>query len=113
MVAGMSLPGSGFWPEGTCRIVQKPEVGQTALQGDNDGLGAVSHIQAHQYYADVRLHISHETSEMWGYPAMGGGDRAQSAFMDNEKTGLAGSVGVAYGLPVLLTDLPIPTGLSA
>jgi hypothetical protein len=51
----MSLPGGEFWPEGTCRIVQKPEVGQTALQSDSDGLGAVSHIQAHQYYADVRL----------------------------------------------------------
>jgi hypothetical protein len=28
--------------------------GQTALEGDNDGLGAVSHIQAHPYYADRR-----------------------------------------------------------
>ena len=74
-------------------------MGQTALQGDNDGLGAVSHIQAHQYYADVRLHISHETSEMWGHPAMGGGDRAQSAFMDNERQDLLVAL-------VLLTDFP-------
>jgi hypothetical protein len=29
--------------------------GQTALQGGNYGLSAVSHIQAHQYYADVLL----------------------------------------------------------
>jgi hypothetical protein len=30
-------------------------VGRTALQGNNDGLGAVSPIQAHPYYADVGL----------------------------------------------------------
>jgi hypothetical protein len=32
-------------------------VWQTALQGDNDALGAVSHVQAHPYYTEpVRFH---------------------------------------------------------